>query len=235
MNTKEIITWGDYLAGMQREDPFDHYDTLFDGKRQLAQMALVLTFKKANDETLDDRYKVFKDINGIVLGQFIACERAMTQELKDYQLLQTIANTVIRPITDEEFDNEDLDKEVAHQEALLEENAGLVLREVNRYAGLRKEFVHTTYNGVFYEPYEEESTDEPEEEGDEYTDVESNFTKDWYWYVIMRELAGEDIFKYDDVLMLKMSTVAPELAYKRQKQLIDNSRRKKEEAIRKGF
>jgi hypothetical protein len=70
---------------------------------------------------------------------------------------------------------------------------------------------------------------EDEEKGED-TSGETQFSKMWYWYSIIRDLAGEDILKHDKVTMLKMSKVLVELSYKIQKGRIEYARWKREQA-----
>ena len=66
---------------------------------------------------------------------------------------------------------------------------------------------------------EENETENKEESS---TD-ESLFSQQWYWYSVVRMLANEDITKYDDIYMLKMSIVMPEMSYLAQKNKIESA------------
>jgi hypothetical protein len=85
---------------------------------------------------------------------------------------------------------------------------------------------------VFYEVPDEDEEEQEEEDVEQKTS-ESLFRQQWYWYSIVRTLANEDVTKYEQIYMLKMSTVLPEMSYLAQKDKIDGANRRKEQALNK--
>lgn len=220
-----IITFEHYLNGLSRGDVEEFfYETIEDSAGAITSSNMIAALIKVN--TL---YTVVDDINDMIFGQFVAAERAISSGVNDAEALKALALTVIRPLGDEEFDNEDEEKELEHRQSILNESYAVISKELARYAELRKEYVHGTFNGVFYR-INDDSDEEYEEDVSDNT-AEENFVNNWYWYSIQKKLAGDDIFKFDDVLMLKMGVVAPALAYDRQLSMIEEARRKREEQI----
>ena len=102
---------------------------------------------------------------------------------------------------------------------------------VNIYLENRDFVLFKQFSGVFYElPDEDEETEEQEIE--EKTN-ESLFHSQWYWYSMVRMLAKEDITKYDEIYMLKMATVLPEMSFIAQRDKIESANRRKQEALNK--
>lgn len=103
---------------------------------------------------------------------------------------------------------------------------------INKYLDDRDYVLFKQFAGVFYEVKDEEE-EEVEEEQEEERTSENLFRQQWYWYSIVRSLAKEDITRYDEIYMLKMSTVLPEMSYLAQKDKIDGANRRKEQALNK--
>jgi len=87
------------------------------------------------------------------------------------------------------------------------------------------------FKGVFYEVPDEEEDDEDSTE--EERTAESLFQQQWYWYSMVRMLAKEDITKYEEIYMLNMSTVMPEMSYLAQKNKIEAARQRQQQALSK--
>ena len=94
----------------------------------------------------------------------------------------------------------------------------------------RNKILFEDFSGVFYEP-----NDDEEEEEETNTDKTSDmvFNQQWYWYSIVRMLAGEDIHKYSETYMLPMRTVLPEMSYLAQRNKIESARQRQQAAMRK--
>ena len=100
---------------------------------------------------------------------------------------------------------------------------------INRFLSERDDLLFNKFSGVFYEIPSEDDEEKDEEE----VTNDNLFEQQWYWYSIVRSLAKEDITKYDDIYMLKMSTVMPEMSYLAQKNKIESARARQQEAMRK--
>jgi hypothetical protein len=68
---------------------------------------------------------------------------------------------------------------------------------------------------------------------DVFDNNEALFQQQWYWYSMVRMLAKEDITKYDEIYMLNMGTVMPEMSFLAQKSKIEAARQRQSEAMRK--
>lgn len=224
-------SWSDYLEMTSYKNKGKYFTDKY-GDNNKAKLAQLLTFVGSESDELAKEYTVYENIDDMVFGQFIACENALTKGLDMHIVLELIAISVIRPASDEVFDNTDREKEVAHVSDLRKEDSTAVLNIVNDYIRARNYYVNHKYNGVFYKLKSDDDEEEVDLDEDEKSS-EEKFADNWYWYAMIRSLTNEDILRLEDVLMLEMSTIAPELSYKRQKYMIDEARRKREEAIRR--
>lgn len=224
------IRWEDYLIAIKREDPLDYYTEIY-GSRNIAQLAVIIESKKEIENDLDERYRVITNIDDMVFGQFISAEKAITAKEEKIIGMELLSYAIIRPLQDIEFDNTDTEKEIKLIKSIRDEDAFVILNELQKYAGLRKRYVHGKYNGVFYKIYNGEDDDDDDDPTEEDLTAEVKFSNEWYWYVIMRSLALEDMDRYEQILMTKMSEIAPELAFRRQRDIIEDARRRRQEQI----
>jgi hypothetical protein len=179
------------------------------------------------------RFKVYTEPMDLVLGQFIMLEQIITGKTKfetesDNDL--ALAELLIRPRSQQVFDNEDIDKERQNRQDILNTPVHEVYSILGRFLDKREFVLFKQFAGVFYETPDEELSEDDDE-----TDKtgESLFSQQWYWYSVVRMLANEDITKYDDIYMLKMSTVMPEMSFLAQKSKIESAQSRQQEMMRK--
>ena len=173
------------------------------------------------------RYNLYTNILHMKLGQFIMLESQLrSSNSRD----EVIAALVIRPKDEKEYDNENPQKEESLTKQLLEEHV-LDIHSVITTMLLNRDFVlFTKFSGVIYnkvEPNEEELEEEEENNGQI---GEEEFSSQWFWYRIVRELAQGDIRRFNDIYDLKMSVVMVELSFLAQKAILENARARAEEA-----
>ena len=191
------------------------------------------------DMSWNKDYKIHKNFNAytdpmeLVLGQFIMVEQIITGKTKfetEAENDLALAKLLIRPRTQQVFDNEDLEEEASNEEKILNTPVQEVYSVLSRFLDKREFVLFKQFAGVFYETPEEDV-----EEATENSDPtgESLFAQQWYWYSMVRLLAKEDITKYDDIYMLKMSTVMPEMSYLAQKNKIESANQRQQAAMRK--
>ena len=87
------------------------------------------------------------------------------------------------------------------------------------------------FAGVFYSIPDEDELDDPDSFSTPAPD--ELFNQQWYWYSMVRMLAQEDIRRYDEIYMLKMSVVLPEMSYLAQKNKIDSANARQQAALNK--
>ena len=178
------------------------------------------------------KFKVYTDPMDLVLGQFIMLEQIITGKTKfetEAENDLALAELLIRPKHQKEFDNEDQETEKENKYKILESCVSEVYSVINEFLKKREYILFKQFAGVFYETPEE---DEQKEE-DVSQANESLFTQQWYWYSIVRMLANEDITKYDEIYMLKMSTVMPEMSFLAQKNKIESANQRQQQALSK--
>jgi len=160
----------------------------------------------------------------IHLGQFIMLEQIITgKENFAYDVDNDIeiAKLVIRPKQHKEFDNEDQSLEKENTDNILKSSVLDVYSSIYGYMKDREYVLFEQFSGVFYnvKDYDEEEQEEKRE-----LIGEDLFNNQWYWYNIVRTLAQEDIRRYNEIYMLKMSTVLPEMSYLAQRNKIEQTK-----------
>tara|TARA_R110000744_G_scaffold195989_1_gene315166 strand:- start:215 stop:733 length:519 start_codon:yes stop_codon:yes gene_type:complete len=169
----------------------------------------------------------------LVLGQFIMLEQIITGKTKfetesDNDL--ALAELLIRPKNQQVFDNENIEKEKENREDILNTPVHEVYSVLGKFLENREFVLFKQFAGVFYETPDEELN---EEDSDTDKTSESLFNQQWYWYSVVRMLANEDITKYEDIYMLKMSTVMPEMSFLAQKSKIESAEQRQQQAMSK--
>ena len=200
-----------------------------------------LEFSRSSEDTypIKDNVKqpktnkrIYTNVQGLVLGQFIMLEQIITGKTKlaDHLVDLEIAKLIIRPANSEVFDNEDVTKEKRNQEDILDMDVREVYWVLDRFIENRNQILFKDFAGVFYDAQDDK---EQEEEQEEEKTSDMLFNQQWYWYSIVRTLANEDITKYNDIYMLPMSTVLPEMSYLAQRNKIESAKQRQSQAMRK--
>jgi hypothetical protein len=185
------------------------------------------------DYKIHNSFNTYTDPMELVLGQFIMVEQIITGKTKfetEAENDLALAKLLIRPRTQQVFDNENPAEEQSNEHKILNTPVQEVYSVLSRFLDKREFVLFKQFAGVFYETPEEDV-----EEGAENSDPtgESLFAQQWYWYSMVRLLAKEDITKYDDIYMLKMSTVMPEMSFLAQKRKIESANQRQQQAMRK--
>tara|TARA_R110000787_G_scaffold198074_1_gene309269 strand:- start:21560 stop:22258 length:699 start_codon:yes stop_codon:yes gene_type:complete len=174
--------------------------------------------------------KIYYSVEEMVFGQFIMVEQILTGKMgmNNHTADLELAKLLIRPSSDGVFDNDDGHKELSNEEDILEYDVREIYYILERFTKRRNKTMFEDYSGVFYDPKEEE-----DDEDDPQADSGPNFHQQWYYYSLVRMLANEDITKYDDIYMLPMKSVLPEMSYLSQKRKIDDAESRKQSALAK--
>ena len=174
--------------------------------------------------------KIYYGVEEMVFGQFIMVEQILTGKmgLNNHVTDLELAKLLIRPIENLVFDNEDGHKELANENDLLGYDVREIYYVLERFTKRRNKTMFEDYSGVFYDPKEDE-----EDEDTLGVDSGPNFHQQWYYYSLVRMLANEDITKYDEIYMLPMKSVLPEMSYLSQKRKIDDAESRKQSALAK--
>jgi len=187
---------------------------------------------KENTKQPKTKKRLYTNVHGLVLGQFIMLEQIITRKTKlaDHLVDLEIAKLVIRPANNEVFDNEDVVQERQNQEDVLDMDVREVYWVLDKFIENRNQILFKDFAGVFYDA--QDDTEEEEQEEEEKTS-DMLFNQQWYWYSIVRTLANEDITRYSEIYMLPMSTVLPEMSYLTQRSKIEAAKQRQSEAMRK--
>ena len=174
--------------------------------------------------------KIYYGVEEMVFGQFIMVEQILTGKagLNNHTADLELAKLLIRPAEDLVFDNEDGHKEIANEEDILSYDLREVYYVLNRFVNRRNKTMFQDYSGVFYDPKDEEEDDDGS-----VPDDGPNFHQQWYYYSLVRMLANEDITKYNEIYMLPMKEVLPEMSYLSQKRKIEEAEQRKQQALSK--
>tara|TARA_R110000803_G_scaffold170144_1_gene233194 strand:+ start:327 stop:1040 length:714 start_codon:yes stop_codon:yes gene_type:complete len=176
---------------------------------------------------------VFYKIEELVLGQFIMLEQIITGKTKlaDHRVDLEIAKLIIRPKKHTEFDNKNSEDEISNEKDILSYDVREVYKVLDTFISNREKTLFKDFSGVFYDAPEEDAETKEEDVDEKTSDM--MFHQQWYWYSIVRMLAKEDITRYNDIYMLPMSSVLPEMSYLAQKAKIESASQRQNEAMRK--
>ena len=184
----------------------------------------VYPLKKAYDihDCITENFIYYDNVFDLTLGQFIMIEQIMTGKFKfarDVDMEIELAKYILRPLNEFEFDNTDKEYEAVNVKNILSLPVQSFYNAVNKFLKNREYVLFKQFAGVFYET---PTDDDDDDNGiDTQAQQEASFQQQWYWYTIVRQLAQEDIRRYDEIYMLKMKTVLPEMSYLSQKNKID--------------
>lgn len=182
------------------------------------------------DPSYAEEFTIYENIVDLHLGQFIMLEQVITSNEKYKYKVDNdleIAKLIIRPKHQKEFDNEDEEAEKKNLEMILDSDVRNVYGCINKFMKDREYVLFKQFSGVFYNI---KDYDEEEEEEKEALVGEDLFHNQWYWYNIVRMLAQEDIRRYEEIYMLKMNVVLPEMSFLAQRSKIEKMRQQKTEA-----
>ena len=190
--------------------------------------------KAAVTKYIFENFNVTLGVEQAVLGQFIMLEQIITgktnfesQNQRDLEF----AKLILRPKHHKEFDNENENDEKENEQNILSSPVQDIYSVVNTYLENRDYVLFKQFSGVFYEIPDED--EEIEEEDLDNKTNENLFHSQWYWYSMVRMLAKEDVTRYEEIYMLKMSTVLPEMSYITQKEKIDRVQTRRQESMNK--
>ena len=192
-----------------------------------------INMKGSISEETKNKFNIYTDIMELVLGQFIMLEQIITGKTKyatDAENDLAIAQLILRPKHHSDFDNEKTEDEDVNNENILNAPVEDIYRILTQFLDNREFVLFKQFSGVFYEIPDEEEVEE-EEKGT--ATAEQLFSQQWYWYSMVRMLAQEDITRYSEIYMLKMSTVMPEMSFIAQRSKIESARQRQGEAMRK--
>tara|TARA_R110000782_G_scaffold269780_1_gene368542 strand:- start:3408 stop:4106 length:699 start_codon:yes stop_codon:yes gene_type:complete len=174
--------------------------------------------------------KIYYSVEEMVFGQFIMVEQILTGKMgmNNHTADLELAKLLIRPLDNLVFDNEDGHKEVDNENDILSYDVREIYYILERFTKRRNKTMFEDYSGVFYDPKEDEEDEDTLEDNSG-----PNFHQQWYYYSLVRMLANEDITKYDEIYMLPMKSVLPEMSYLSQKRKIDDAESRKQSALSK--
>jgi len=199
-----------------------------------------LRFNKASNKTYpvqdnikkpNTEKKIHTTIESLVLGQFIMLEQIITRKTKlaDHLIDLEIAKLLIRPSNHMLFDNENPEEEKANEQDILDMDVLEVYWVLDKFIKNRNKTLFEDFSGVFYDV----SDDDDEKQSEETKTSEILFNQQWYWYSIVRMLGNEDITKYNEIYMLNMSIVLPEMSFIVQRNKIESAKEKQRQALQK--
>lgn len=181
---------------------------------------------------VNNNFNFYDNVFELTLGQFIMIEQILTGKFKfkkESDMDLEIGSYLFRPKGEAKFDNTDKALELQNKKNILKLPVEDFYSALNKYLRNRDLIVFKRFAGVFYEmPSKDESSDNGIDTSEE---VEASFNQQWYWYTIVRSLAQEDIRRYDEIYMLKMKTVLPEMSYLSQKNKIESAQQRASAAM----
>ena len=183
--------------------------------------------------SLNNKFKYTTDVMEMVLGQFIMTEQIITGKTNYATSAENdfaLAELILRPNHHTEFDNSSIEDENKNRETILDCDVTEIYSVLQKYLEVRELVLFKQFAGVFYEVPDEKEEQEDEQEK---KSGEQLFQQQWYWYSMVRMLANEDVTKYEEIYMLKMATVMPEMSFIAQRSKIDSAKQRQSEAMSK--
>lgn len=180
-----------------------------------------------------ERFNVTLNVEEAVLGQFIMLEQIITGKTQfndENQRDLEFAKLILRPKHHKEFDNQISEDEIENEKMILSSSVQDVYSVIHKYLDNRDFVLFKQFSGVFYEIDDEEESEEDKKED---KTNENLFHSQWYWYSMVRMLAKEDITRYEEIYMLKMATVLPEMSFITQRDKIESAERRRQAAMNK--
>jgi hypothetical protein len=194
-----------------------------------------LKMDKGISKYIKDNFVFYDNVFDMVLGQFIMVEQILTGKFKfksEVDLDIELSKYLFRPKNELEFDNEDPTKEHHVRESILDTPVQDFYNALNFFLEKREYVLFKQFAGVFYDSSKNEEEEEQDSESQSYgEDTDAEFNQQWYWYSIVRTLAQEDIRRYSEVYMLKMSVVLPEMSYLSQKNKVEAAQQRAQAAL----
>jgi len=228
----------DLLRHLNKEDGVNTFLNNFKAKERIRIMrelneSYPLDIPETVSQSLYEDFNVCLDVNELVLGQFIMLEQIITGKtrLEEWQIDVEILKLILRPKHHKDFDNENTEDESNNEYKILHTETSDLYSALNKFLENRNKTLFKDFAGVFYDLPDEEDEEEENQEKD--STSEMLFKNQWYWYSIVRMLAQEDIRRYNEIYMLPMSTVLPEMSYLAQKNKIEDADRRQQQALRK--
>jgi len=221
-------------SGSSLEDFLDNY-------KGLERLNIIKSIKeqyplKPSSEIKDsikDNFNYSLTVQDMVLGQFIMVEQIITGKTKlpDYEVDLEILKLILRPKHHDTFDNDSAEDESSNEDKILNTETLDLYAVLNVFIENRNKTLFKDFAGVFYDARDDEEEEDDEQQTN--STAENIFQNQWYWYSIVRLLAQEDIRRYNEIYLLPMNVVLPEMSYLAQKNKIEETNRRQQEALRK--
>tara|TARA_R110001632_G_scaffold16065_2_gene52415 strand:+ start:2282 stop:3001 length:720 start_codon:yes stop_codon:yes gene_type:complete len=182
-----------------------------------------------------ENFNVIENVEDTVLGQFIMLEQIVTGKTTFTQETDRdieFVSLLLRPKNHKEFDNENNKDEIENRKKIMSCPVQDLYGVINNYLEKRDYVLFKQYSGVFYELNDNDDEEDDEEPKEDLTS-ENLFRNQWYWYSIVRNLAKEDVTRYGEIYMLKMSVVLPEMSFIAQSEKIERANNKRQQMLNK--
>jgi hypothetical protein len=186
-----------------------------------------------SDAKVKDRYRVYESVDDVCFGQFIAIETTISYVREQWTAVAAIVSEFLRPKGENVYSNDDKDLQKAHIEAIMDEAAEDVFYYYQNIIKEREHFHFVKYKDVYFSKDEDDDTELVVDKSKVESDPEKNFFRNWYWYDWVRQLAKEDLLKYESVMLQPMSVIAPECSYIQGYRKIERQRAAEEEVMMK--
>lgn len=199
-------------------------------KKAVTSLENISNRHSPNLKRLKKEYRYYDNHDKLTFAQFISIESTLEASRHIEDSIVLVVSEVLRPLSEEVYSNDNEERNRIHREAisnLLAEDVYYIFIEViNR----RNDFHYKKYKNVFVV---EKETDEEDTSEDPKHPQESNFYKNWHWYTYIRELAQEDIRRYEEILLMPMDMIAPEISYRQGLAKLQKQEMAEREAISK--
>lgn len=182
---------------------------------------------KPNLNNLFQQYKCYLNPEDMLWGQFVMSEMAFKRQ-DELSLLTTL----LRPKSEETYDNQDPDTEALNRKSIEDCHSGDISEYISKYIEVREKILLEKYDGVIYtKPRKEEEEEEDMIDfRDEAEGIWDKFNEQWFFYQMTRALAQDDFRQMDEIYNTPMRKIFPELSYLAQRNQIEQQQQRMQEA-----
>ena len=195
----------------------EYYDAL----PPTGKIALLRDFESQEDYSdYNPGLRVYDTVNSLLWGQLVILEQ--TKVSKSSDIINKLS-VILRPLTEEVFDNTDAEREATLASTILDLPYGFIVYILNKFEESREKVLFHQFNGVIYH----KDDLKPKEDGDEsgiVEEAEAQFNKTWYWYKLTKMLANDSFLDIDKVYRQKAMDAMVELAYITQENKLEKAR-----------
>lgn len=201
--------------------------------RGYVETIINISNNRPSSNKIADRYRVYDSVDDLSFAQFISIETTISYVKEQWTAMAAIVAEVLRPKGEIVYSNDDKALSAAHLESIMDEPAEDIFYYYQKIVKDREYFHFDKYKDVFFSKDDDKGEELVVDKTKVESNPEKNFFRNWYWYDWVRQLAKEDLLKYESVMLQPMSVIAPECSYIQGYRKIERQRAAEDEVMMK--